>query len=522
MERACLVVAALCALSSGSNVSNRFVSFSRGSDSNSGDSPATAWRSLLYASNSVFGQVGGALFLRRGDTWPVTGSVAFGNLSGVQLGAYSDSGALEARPRLVRTESREAAPGATVVIAESTDILLQDWQIEGGEYGVLFEYGQHSTPSGGLFGNITVTGCAFIAVRAPDSTYDPDSPSWWGAAVGLVAAGAAGIIKIGAVMLSHNLVSDSDALYRPYVPWPNTDPCVVSGGLVVDANVCEGCSYNALFLDMLDGPATITRNVFLRDTPQRDFRGGTTDIIIGELNALSSIVDNEVTARGEYAGAPDGCGVDFETNATGTLFARNYISRSWGAGVMVLGHAAGSNTGLRLLNNTLIRNSCGGQTSPDRGQLAFMSPGSSGVIAGNVIATCAGVPIFQDGGDMGMRGWTVAGNAIDGTNVTLSVAAAPVVVASPTPDGGAVVTAAAAFGTSLVFTLDGSRPESTSQAFPASGRFVLSAGFPATAVLVKAFTDTPPPPGSLNVESETAGGIVWPPTSPLPPASTWQ
>ena len=35
---------------------------------------------------------------------------------------------------------------------------------------------------------------------------------------------------------------------------------------------------------------------------------------------------------------PDGCAIDFETSAVGTVVSGNYISHSWGAGIMVFGH----------------------------------------------------------------------------------------------------------------------------------------------------------------------------------------
>jgi len=507
-----LVLSCLVAAAQGAPSGARYVSSSRGSDANDGLSPATPWQTLEHASGEASGLTDGAILLRAGDAWTVSapGAAGFGinALTRVTIGPYADADGPPAsvRPRITRPPG---VAGAALYMAESQSVAVTGLAIDGGEYGVLFVYGQERNATGGVFGNLSVTDVSFSNIRAVQG-YDPDTPDWWGAAVAFAAASAAGgPIPVAGLVLAGNLVRDSDALFRPHVPWPSTDPCIVTGGLIVDANVVVNGSYNQLFLDQIEY-ATVTRNVFLRDTPQRVFNGGTTDIIMGFLDNRTSVVDNDIVGRGEYPGAPDGCGADFETDAKGVVFARNYISRAWGAGVMVLGHTAGSNTALRFEGNRFIANSCpAGSTTPDRGAMAFLSPGSSGAITGNLISSCAGVPVFNDAGAPGLPGWTVEDNRIDGANATLSVARAPVVAAAPAGDGGLLVTASAPTpGTTLVYTLDGSRPEATSPPFPAGG-VTLPPGFRDTAVLVKAFWKGKEPRGVTRVESETAGGIYF-------------
>ena len=487
---------------------DRFVSSSRGSDANSGASPQQAWATLEHAASASVGLRGARVLLRQGDTFvlPAPGAtgVAFGLLVDVTVGAYADGGDV-ARPRIIRTAS--PASGATLVFSDSTGVLVTGIEVVGGQFGVVFEFTSPTRPDGGLFGNLSVVDCSFWNVRGVD--YDPGTSVWWGAAVAVTSVGAAaGVVQLTSVTLAHNLVAQSDTMWQPFVAWPGTNPCSLAN-LVVQGTTCVGCSYNALFLAWT-AIATVTRNVFLRDTPQKLFAAGTTDVIIGYLDARSSVTDNEITARGEAAGAPDGCGVDFETNSTGLLLARNYISRAWGAGIMVFGAQPTPSRGLRIMNNTVLKNSCDGSTSPDRGQIAFTSPGSSGIIAGNVFATCAGVPVFQDAAEPGLPLWSIAGNAIDGENATLSVAAPPLVTAAPQPGGGVLISSSSPTpGTVLVITTDGSRPERDSTPFPASG-VALPPGFRTTAVLVKAFFTSPPRAGALAVESESAGGILSP------------
>ena len=224
-----------------------------------------------------------------------------------------------------------------------------------------------------------------------------------------------------------------------------------------------------------------------------------------------TISDNEISFRGEYQpGGPDGCAIDFETNATGVMLARNYISRSFGAGVMVFGHIDGSNTALEILNNTMLYNGCL-QSRGDHGGIAFMRKGSSGLIAGNTFATCNGTDLFNDEKDPGTPGWRFQNNAIDGVNANFSIVDTPRVTAEATPDGGLAVTATTeTSGAIMRFTTDGSMPASTSQVFPPMG-LLFSRSFRATAVFVKAFpAPTTNIGGVLYVESATAGGIFAP------------
>ena len=234
---------------------------------------------------------------------------------------------------------------------------------------------------------------------------------------------------------------------------------------------------------------------------------------MGTLDPRSSITDNEITARGEFPGAPDGCAADFETNATGAVFARNFLSRAFGAGIMLLGHTATSNRGIVLANNTLLRNGCGSRTNPDHGAVAFMSPGSSGEVAGNVFVTCAGVPVLNDAGDPGLPMWRLFSNVVDGEDgVAVLVPATPVVTATGGGGGGLLLKASCATpGAALQYTVDGSRPTLDSAPLPGDG-LQFAAGFRAVAVFVKAFALGSQPEGTVVVESESEG-CVWASTS---------
>lgn len=202
--------------------------------------------------------------------------------------------------------------------------------------------------------------------------------------------------------------------------------------------------------------------------------------------------------------------MDFETNATGVLFSDNYVHRSYGAGIMVFGHADGSNTGLRVTGNTMLYNGCN-QTAGDHGGIGFMRLGSSGVITGNTFATCAGTPLFMQLVPGAAAGWDIAGNVVDGVNASVRALDAPAVACSGGGGGAPLVVRATsdAPGGAIVYTLDGSRPRAGAAPWPAAG---LSLPPRATAVNVKVF---PPGRGAaagvVVTESPTNGGICAPP-----------
>lgn len=101
-----------------------------------------------------------------------------------------------------------------------------------------------------------------------------------------------------AQVISHNLCNDSDVFYQNIVPYAGWTRALVSG-LSLDANTVTRAWFNTLFLDTTDH-VSVTRNVFLRDTPGRLFAAGTTDIIMGTLDASNALTGNELGWRGEY------------------------------------------------------------------------------------------------------------------------------------------------------------------------------------------------------------------------------
>lgn len=473
------------------------------SDSNAGSSPLAPWATLQRASiASPYLPSGAALRLRCGDVWPLLQPV---NLSlpahgGVTVTAYCDGDANGVdRPHVARVPG--SGSGAALVFIDAVNFTLEGVHVSGGEVNVRLEY---SAP--GEYAGVTIHDCELEQARgvAPNAS----TGDGWGKSVQVVAMVQG--VTVRNVSMMNNLVHDTDTWYlNDILPPPNPLSRTAVLGINVVGNSVRNASYNVLFLDSTQ-VVNVTANVFMRDTPRALFDKGTTDIIMGDLNTtfgVAQIVGNEMAWRGEAPGGPDGCAIDFETACGGVLVSGNYITHSYGAGIMVFDHDTRSQ-GLMLTNNVLLYDGCN-QTSEDQGEISFMKVNSSGSVVNNTFATCPGVPVFHDTVPNASRLWTFAGNIIDGPGTPVRVTPDPIVNVTVSPAGGfhvwAALDPASPPGTMLVYTLDGSKPYADSSAWPEVGYMDLPPR--AVAVNVKAFA----PPSSAAghwVESATAGGIL--------------
>ena len=480
-----------------------YVSSSSGDDGNAGTSPSSAWATLQRASAAAASLgAGDALLLLRGDEWTLSTAWFLSGLSGsaaapITLGAY---GAASQRPLLRRAAG--AAAGPTLTIDNSSGVAVSGLAVLGGENGVCFTHDLRPGESESVYDALSVTDCAFAGVRGLH--YNASSGSWWGSAIA-VAARHAGVV-LTSVNISNNLCNDSDTFYINSVPYAGFTRSYVSG-LTVAANTITHASYNTLFLDTTSHVA-VAGNVFAHNTPAQLFVAGTTDVIMGAVNASVVLSGNEFSYRGEFQpGGPDGCAIDFETAANGTQFSDNYVYKSFGAGIMVFGHATTS-VNLVIADNTMLYNGCG-QTRDDHGGIAFMFRNSSGRIQNNTFATCPGTDVFFERVPGAAAGWTFADNAIDGVNGTAVVVLEPPAVTAGAGAGGGIELRASCAQGELRFTVDGSRPRGDAPTWPAAGSLTLP---PRTvAVNAKCFPSAQAAAGGrLLVESPVGGGIFAP------------
>jgi hypothetical protein len=438
----------------------------------------------------------------------------------------------------------------------------------GGEVGVGFTW-RPTRPQ--VVRGVTVADCLFDSVKGAD--FQPTSATWWGHSIALARAMTPVDqydFVVEGVSVRNNVFTSSDTVYAnslPTVRFPQTQwTRAFVRGLDIDGNAIVNCSMNNVFLDTTTA-VTVRRNVFLRNAPHRLFTAGTTDIIVGTLNASDSIVDNELGYRGEFQpGGPDGCAIDLETAPDGVLIARNYIHRSYGAGLMVFGHQNQAPRNIRVVNNTFLWAGCN-QTRGDHGGISFMGNGTRAAtgyaathlttsrplppshhpltyprptachrfamprsVVGNVLRSCPGTPAFNVNMDGAADGFTFASNivhGVDGGYVTVigTPDVAVVVAGDPAAGYGPTLEAKATTpGSQLFYTTDGSVPvEEDSLVWPRAGRLRLPAR--ATAVFVKAFADfeleravaaavasSAAVVGSVSIQPSAAEGGVYRPT----------
>ena len=224
---------------------------------------------------------------------------------------------------------------------------------------------------------------------------------------------------------------------------------------------------------------------------------GTTDVIVGGLSGDNALLNNDFNARGEYQGGPDGCAFDFETAATGFLVQGNTFYRSWGAGIMIFGHATTSHN-LTIDANTFAYAGCV-QNRNDKGGLAVMCPGGhkpSGKVTRNSFYTCenGNAPaIFVNPGVPGCASDLVmSGNRVDG-NASALVAMPQLSFDPPPPTSTATqgtfkaIGVTATPGATIRYTLDGSRPTAASPVLPSDAGLALPFPGPVVAVNLRAF-----------------------------------
>jgi hypothetical protein len=498
-----------------------FISSSTGSDANSGRSSDAAWASFHHIAGSSPDtplQAGDIVLLATGDTFILDAPLNFINLAGtaaapILFSSYVLGTQLE-RPSLARAPAAKSvvsgfqpngaagirasgARGPVVLFNSSQGVFINGWEISGGEQGVVFFY-PNATES---YTDFSITDCYFHDIRGVD--YDPNTGSWWGCAIAFASA-AGPMTPVFNVTIAHNLANNSDTFYINSVPWNETTRARVSG-INVDSNIVTAMSYNTLFMDSTD-TFHVTRNLFLHDTPIDLFVAGTTDIIMGTLNSSCFIRGNEIGWRGEYPAGPDGCAIDFETQADGVQVVDNYIHHAWGSGIMVLGHSTTS-TNLLIADNIMLYNGCN-QTRTDHGGIAFMHLNSTGTVSGNLFATCAGTPVFFEAIPGSTDGFIFINNTINSETTPVVAAYEPVLSFAFDSNSQSLLfnSSCSNNGCNLVYTTDGSRPTLASTPWPVDG---LTLPARTTGLAVKAFA-----PGL--VESATAGGVFSPPL-PSPP-----
>ena len=307
---------------------------SSGDDRAAGTSPTTAWRSLNRTLTTPLAQ-GDSIRLERGSQWfDEVLRVPF--LSGGALSAYGNTSL--PRPRITVSRSASSDQGSLlatcVELVAPRNVTISELHLQGCSTGMRID-------AVGASHNVVIEGIFFADILMNYADYSPGLARW---AVALSLEGTGGLTNI---TVRGNVGVRMETFFRAA---SHVD------GLTLQGNTVAQCGDNCVFIgDVKD--LRMRDCVFLRDNPLNLFLYGTTDVIIGSASGDNEIVANDFYLRGEYEAGPDGCAIDFETSATGFVVANNTIFRSWGAGVMIFGHATASH-GLEIVGNTFAYDGC--------------------------------------------------------------------------------------------------------------------------------------------------------------------
>ena len=441
------------------------VSSSSGDDRTGDGSAAAPWRTLSFAGRQL--TAGGLLLLERNNTW-WDESLHIASAVNVTIGAY---GATALPLPLIQLGRATSVEVTCIQLGRATRVHISDIHVSGCSVGLSIEAARGAA-------NVSVQRMFFRDLRTPFARYSPALPDW---ATAISMSGA----EVTNLTVSHNVAVRVDSMFRG----------AQSSGLLISGNTVQQCSGNCYSLG--SGAGMVMRdNVMLRDLSTRYFLYGTTDVIVGTLKGDNRLVDNDFNARGEYTGGPDGCAFDFETSASGFVIEGNTFYRSWGAGVMVFGHATTSH-GIAIRDNVFAMDGCD-QPRDDKGGIALMCPNGhkpSGAIESNAFYSCGNgstVPaIFVNPAVPGCAdNMSMVNNTIDNG---APLVAMPAITVNPPPP-----TSKATSGTldvraltrspnaTLRYTLDGSRPTERSPILPATGLRLKWPG-PAVAFNARAF-----------------------------------
>ena len=441
-----------------------------GSDVNAGTLPDLPWRTLARASQQHY-TAGDALLLERNATWVAEPL----EVAGVSIiGAYGNSSLPQ--PRLLHSRPLSATV-ACVTAINATRLVVRDLHMAGCSVGLALV--APPAPGGR---DVLVERNFFSDIRTPSLQYSPANPAW--------APAIEMRDHFTNLTIRNNLATRVDVFYQ------NSGSAT---GLVLQANTVQQCSGNCYSIGGAVTGLRLRDSVFLRDTSERMFLYGTTDVILGTLHGDNQIFDNDFNQRGEYQGSADGCAIDFETAANDIVVRGNTFARSWGAGVMVFGHTTTSQN-LTIDGNVFNHAGCV-QSRGDQGSIAVMCPGypvrPSGRITSNAFflgddPACAGVEAIHKRVPDCDANLTVANNSVDAGAAPVEMPQVNVLPPPPTSTATSgevtVVGMTKTEGATLRYTLDGSRPTAAAAALPADG-IKLAWPAPAVVVNVRGFAD---------------------------------
>jgi hypothetical protein len=294
-----------------------YVSQADGDDSRDGQSPQRdggcgPWKSLARASAVTYGP-GDRLLLKCGDAWnePLTlrGSGTAENR--ITVASYGDG----ERPYIRRTPGGDTA---CIVIEKSGGYRLYDLELGFAQFGVRVNLGGKTRQD---MENYLLQNCFFHDIDNPR-----DAGGNWGWAIRFFGPGRP----------QHLVVKNCIGLRTQAF----LAPCAAFD-MLVDGNTISHTCFNQVGQDW-GRHMDITNNVFVYNYPwtYSNKELGITQVLAGNLQGddkvRNNVSHNEFGWPGDYPGAPDGCGYDFEDRTGGVIFQHNFVHDSFGEAVLFM------------------------------------------------------------------------------------------------------------------------------------------------------------------------------------------
>ena len=141
----------------------------------------------------------------------------------------------------------------------------------------------------------------------------------------------------------------------------------------------------------------IYRCVFVYNYPWTFDKWGTTQVLAGQLKApgkiRNEVIDNEFGWAGDYPGAPDGCGYDFEGKTEGVTFRNNFVHDSYGEAILFMGNQSHINL---IFDKNILRNNVRFNPIWDFDVTVSMSNTGNGIFSNNKFFSLGGKRAFKE------------------------------------------------------------------------------------------------------------------------------
>jgi len=318
-----------------------YVSHSEGDDSYDGRAAARdgihgPWKTLARASEVKL-QPGDQLLLKRGDIWDETLRLTGdGTVSDpITVGSYGTG----ERPYIRRTLDKGEE---CIVLAKAAGYCFRDLELGYAQNGIHMVLDERVKR---VYDGFRLENCFFHDIGNP--RWPPKQYVW----------SAAENRKMGWALMRDGLATPRNLMVTNCISLRNQGfvPDGTKEDFRFDRNTIVHGSLNQV-CQTWGRNQNICNCVFAYNYPWTYFPWGTTQVMAGQLKGgdhiRNEVINNEFGWGGDYPGAPDGCGYDFEGPTDATTFQNNFVHDTYGEAVLFMPKCAHTNL---IFDNNIFR-----------------------------------------------------------------------------------------------------------------------------------------------------------------------